>query len=78
MFCTFIIFSVNCSYLVLCMCVCLLQNPVVYVYIFMFSLTGYFGVNVVLNLVKIYGALIAVTGIVLHYRLIHLTSLCRI
>jgi len=38
------------------------QNPVVYVYMFMFSLTGYFGVNVVLNLVKIYGALIAVTG----------------
>ena len=34
----------------------------VYLYIFMFSLTGYFGLNVVLNLVKIYGALIAVTG----------------
>ena len=34
----------------------------VYVYIFMFSLTGYLGVNVVLNLVKMYGALIAVTG----------------
>ena len=38
----------------------------VYVYIFVFSLTGYFGVNVVLNLVKIYGALIAVTGM-MHY-----------
>lgn len=44
---------------ILCM---LLQNPVVYVYMFLFSLTGYFGVNFVLNLVKIYGALIAVTG----------------
>lgn len=37
------------------------KNPVVYAYIFLFSLSGYFGVNVVLNLVKMYGALIAVT-----------------
>jgi len=43
-------------------CCGVVQNPVVYVYIFLFSLTGYLGVNVVLNLVKIYGALIAVTG----------------
>jgi len=42
--------------------VCVVQNPVVYAYIFLFSLTGYLGLNVVLNLVKIYGALIAVTG----------------
>lgn len=38
-----------------------LENPVVYFYTFVFSLTGYLGVNVVLNLVKIYGALVAVT-----------------
>lgn len=37
------------------------KNPVVFFYTFIFSLTGYLGVNVVLNLVKIYGALIAVT-----------------
>lgn len=33
----------------------------------MFSITGYFGVNIVLNLVKIYGALIAVTGKLCHW-----------
>ena len=54
--------------------ICVVQNPVVYVYIFMFSLTGYFGVNVVLNLVKIYGALIAVTGTSYES---HMTSFCR-
>ena len=33
-----------------------------YGYGFVFSLTGYLGVNVVLSLVKSFGALIAVTG----------------
>jgi len=56
------------------LCMCVLQNPVVYVYIFMFSLTGYFGVNVVLNLVKIYGALIAVTGMALRYSTLFILS----
>lgn len=37
------------------------ENPIVYFYTFLFSLTGYLGVNIVLNLVKIYGALVAVT-----------------
>jgi len=60
------------------------QNPVVYVYIFMFSMTGYFGVNVVLNLVKIYGALIAVTGMACyssascdHFKYLILTLRCK-
>ena len=33
-----------------------------YGYAFVFSLTGYLGVNFVLNLVKSFGALVAVTG----------------
>ena len=36
-------------------------HPVMYLYAFLFSISGYLGVNIVLNLVKIYGALIAVT-----------------
>jgi hypothetical protein len=43
----------------LCFC---WQNPVVYIYIFVFSITGYLGIIIVLSLVKVYGALIAVTG----------------
>ena len=37
-----------------------------YGYGFVFSLTGYLGVNVVLSLVKSFGALIAVTGMCLN------------
>lgn len=33
-----------------------------------FSISGYCGVNIVLTLVKSFGALIAVTGIVLFFR----------
>lgn len=40
-----------------------LQNPVqTYGYAFLFSLTGYFGISFVLALIKIFGALLAVTG----------------
>ena len=40
-----------------------MQHPVeTYLYAFVFSLTGYMGVNVVLTLVKSFGALPAVTG----------------
>lgn len=39
------------------------QNPVrTYGYAFLFSLTGYFGISFVLALIKIFGALLAVTG----------------
>lgn len=42
---------------------CSLQHPVrTYGYAFLFSLTGYFGVSFVLALIKIFGALVAVTG----------------
>jgi len=45
----------------------------------MFSLTGYLGVNIVLNLVKIYGALIAVTGMASYYFFeIHFSSIVRL
>ncbi|ESO03954.1 hypothetical protein HELRODRAFT_79631 [Helobdella robusta] len=37
------------------------QNPKIYIYTFLFSFSGYLGVNVVLSLVQLYGALIAVT-----------------
>lgn len=41
----------------------LLQHPVqTYGYAFLFSLTGYFGISFVLALIKIFGALLAVTG----------------
>lgn len=41
----------------------LLQYPVqTYGYAFLFSLTGYFGISFVLALIKIFGALLAVTG----------------
>ena len=44
-----------------------LQYPMeTYGYGFVFSLTGYLGVNVVLSLVKSFGALIAVTGMCLN------------
>ena len=44
-----------------------LQHPMeTYGYGFVFSLTGYLGVNVVLSLVKSFGALIAVTGMCLN------------
>lgn len=40
-----------------------MQHPVrTYGYAFLFSLTGYFGVSFVLALIKIFGALVAVTG----------------
>ncbi|EPY83811.1 hypothetical protein CB1_000526021 [Camelus ferus] len=39
------------------------MNPVrTYGYAFLFSLTGYFGISFVLALIKIFGALLAVTG----------------
>lgn len=41
----------------------MLQNPIqTYGYAFLFSLTGYFGISFVLALIKIFGALLAVTG----------------
>jgi len=41
----------------------LLQHPIqTYGYAFLFSLTGYFGISFVLALIKIFGALLAVTG----------------
>ena len=43
-----------------------------YGYGFIFSLTGYLGVNVVLSLVKSFGALIAVTGMCLNS--LHITE----
>lgn len=39
-----------------------LQNPRIYVMASIFSLTGYLGINFVLALVKLFGALVAVTG----------------
>lgn len=33
-----------------------------YGYAFLFSLTGYFGISFVLALIKLFGALVAVTG----------------
>ena len=38
-----------------------LQNPYTYGYVTIFGIVGYLGVNVVLTLVRISGALIAVT-----------------
>lgn len=39
------------------------QHPVkTYGYAFLFSLTGYFGISFVLALIKLFGALVAVTG----------------
>lgn len=39
------------------------QHPVkTYGYAFFFSLTGYFGISFVLALIKLFGALVAVTG----------------
>ena len=39
------------------------ENPVkTYGYSFIFSMSGYLGINIVLHLVNQYGALIAVTG----------------
>ncbi|XP_025411327.1 adenosine 3'-phospho 5'-phosphosulfate transporter 2 [Sipha flava] len=38
-----------------------LQNPVTYAYIFLFSLSGFFGVQAVLSLIRTCGALVAVT-----------------
>ena len=41
----------------------ILQDPIrTYGYAFLFSLTGYFGISFVLALIKIFGALLAVTG----------------
>lgn len=43
--------------------VLLSQHPVTtYGYAFFFSLTGYFGISFVLALIKLFGALVAVTG----------------
>ncbi|OXB63394.1 hypothetical protein ASZ78_004835, partial [Callipepla squamata] len=51
---------VTVSHLVLLL---LLQHPIqTYGYAFLFSLTGYFGISFVLALIKIFGALLAVTG----------------
>ena len=36
-------------------------------YAFIFSTTGYLGINIVLDLVKQFGALIAVTGKIFYY-----------
>ncbi len=45
------------------MYVLLTQHPVTtYGYAFLFSLTGYFGISFVLALIKLFGALVAVTG----------------
>lgn len=44
-------------------CVCFLQHPVTtYGYAFFFSLMGYFGISFVLALIKLFGAVVAVTG----------------
>ena len=46
----------------------LFQYPMeTYGYAVIFSVTGYFGVNIVLSLVKNFGALMAVTGLVFSY-----------
>lgn len=43
--------------------VLLTQHPMTtYGYAFFFSLTGYFGISFVLALIKLFGALVAVTG----------------
>lgn len=43
------------------------QHPVkTYGYAFFFSLTGYFGISFVLALIKLFGALVAVTGEISH------------
>ncbi len=40
-----------------------LQHPEIYLMAFVFSLTGYLGINFVLVLVRSFGALLAVTGL---------------
>ena len=56
------LFSLAC--LLACFFVCASrQHPVeTYGYTFIFSITGYMGINIVLQLVKHFGALLAVTG----------------
>ena len=55
------------------------QYPVkTYGYAFIFSLTGYLGVNFVLNLVKSFGALLAVTGNIYTFILLLASLSCAI
>ena len=52
------------------------QYPVeTYGYAVMFSLSGYLGVNIVLTLVKSFGALVAVTGMYVFKKVMHTSIL---